>query len=61
MQQELVRSHNDIEIEREKLRMQAELERYKADLKAQTDLQIAQMQADRAEASRYWQGGQVDQ
>ena len=61
IQQELLRSQNDIEIEREKLRMQAELERYKADLKAQTDLQIAQMQADRMEAGRYWQGGQVDQ
>lgn len=61
IQQELLRSQNDVEIEREKIRMQAELERYKADLKAQTDLQIAQMQADRMEAGRYWQGGQVDQ
>jgi fructose/tagatose bisphosphate aldolase len=35
-----------MEIERQKLQMQAELERFKAELKAKTDLQIAMMQAE---------------
>lgn len=45
-QQEQLRSQNDVVIEREKIAAQMELERYKAELKAQTDLQIAQIQAE---------------
>lgn len=45
MQQEIARSTNDIAIEREKINAQMELERYKAQLKAETDLRIAEMQA----------------
>ncbi len=45
MQQELARSANDIEIERQKMMLEAELEKFKAELKAQTDIQIAQIQA----------------
>ena len=43
-QQEQLRSANDVAIEKEKIAAQMELERYKAELKAQTDLQIAQLQ-----------------
>lgn len=45
-QQEQLRSQNDVAIEREKIAAQMELERYKAELKAQTDIQIAQIQAE---------------
>lgn len=45
-QQELLRSQNDVAIEKEKIAAQMELERYKAELKAQTDLQIAQINAE---------------
>jgi hypothetical protein len=43
LQQEQVRSQNDVTIEREKIAAQAELERFKAQLKAETDLAIAQI------------------
>ncbi len=45
LQQEQVRSQNDVIIEREKIAAQAELERFKAQLKAETDLAIAQIKA----------------
>jgi len=45
LQQEQVRSQNDVTIEREKIAAQAELERFKAQLKAETDLAIAQIKA----------------
>jgi hypothetical protein len=45
LQQEQVRSQNDVIIEREKIASQAELERFKAQLKAETDLAIAQIKA----------------
>jgi len=41
LQQEQLRSQNDVIIEREKIAAQAELERFKAQLKAETDLAIA--------------------
>lgn len=44
-----MRSQNDLIIEREKLQMQAELEKYKADLKAETDMKIAVLNAEIAE------------
>lgn len=43
-QQEQLRSQNDVAIEKEKIAAQMQLERYKAELQAQTDLQIAQLQ-----------------
>ena len=46
LQQEQLRSSNDVAIEREKIAAQMELERYKAQLKAETDLRIAQMEAE---------------
>jgi hypothetical protein len=45
LQQEQVRSQNDVIIEREKIASQAELERFKAQLRAETDLAIAQIKA----------------
>ena len=45
LQQEQVRSQNDVTIEREKIASQAELERFKAQLRAETDLAIAQIKA----------------
>lgn len=45
LEQERVRSENDIIIEREKIAAQMELERFKAQLKAETDLAIAQIKA----------------
>jgi hypothetical protein len=45
MMQEQERSKNDIIIEREKIIAQAELEKFKAKLKAETDLAIAQIKA----------------
>jgi len=45
LQQEQLRSQNDVIIEREKIAAQAELERFKAQLKAETDLAIAQIKA----------------
>jgi hypothetical protein len=45
LQQEQVRSQNDVIIEREKIASQAELERFKAQLRAETDLAIAQLKA----------------
>jgi hypothetical protein len=45
LQQEQVRSQNDVTIEREKIAAQAELERFKAQLRAETDLAIAQIKA----------------
>jgi hypothetical protein len=45
LQQEQVRSQNDVIIEREKIAAQAELERFKAQLRAETDLAIAQIKA----------------
>ena len=45
MEQEQLRSQNDVIIEREKIVAQAELERFKAQLKAETDLAIAQIKA----------------
>lgn len=45
IEQEQIRSQNDIIIEREKIAAQAELERFKAQLKAETDLAIAQIKA----------------
>jgi len=45
LEQEQIRSRNDVIIEREKIAAQAELERYKAQLKAETDLAIAQIKA----------------
>ncbi len=45
LQQEQLRSQNDVIIEREKIAAQAELERFKAQLRAETDLAIAQIKA----------------
>jgi hypothetical protein len=45
MKQEQLRSRNDILIEREKIAAQAELEKFKAQLKAETDLAIANIKA----------------
>ncbi len=45
LQQEQVRSQNDVIIEREKIAAQAELEQFKARLKAETDIAIAQIKA----------------
>jgi len=45
MKQEQLRSQNDILIEREKIASQAELERFKAQLRAETDLAIANIKA----------------
>lgn len=45
IEQEQIRSQNDILIEREKIAAQAELERFKAELKAETDLAIAKIKA----------------
>ncbi len=45
LQQEQLRSQNDVIIEREKIAAQAELEQFKARLKAETDLAIAQIKA----------------
>ena len=46
MQQELARSSNDVAIEREKIESQMALERYKAELKAETDIKIAMINAE---------------
>jgi hypothetical protein len=43
MQQELARSQNDIIIEREKVSAQMELERYKAQLQAETQIRLKEM------------------
>jgi len=45
-QQEQLRSQNDVAIEKEKIAAQMQLERYKAELQAKTQLQIAQLQAE---------------
>lgn len=45
-QQEQLRSQNDVAIEKEKIAAQMELERYKAELNARTQLQIAQLNAE---------------
>jgi hypothetical protein len=45
-QQEQLRSQNDVAIEKEKIAAQMALERYKAELQAQTQLQIAQLNAE---------------
>jgi hypothetical protein len=42
--QEMMRSQNDVTIERERIAAEMELERYKADLAAEVELQKAQMQ-----------------
>lgn len=47
-QQEQLRSQNDVAIEREKIAAQMELERYKAELQAQTAIQIAMMNRETA-------------
>ena len=51
IEQEQIRSQNDILIEREKIAAQAELERFKAQLKAETDLAIAQIKASYGQAT----------
>jgi hypothetical protein len=51
IEQEQIRSQNDILIEREKIAAQAELERFKAQLKAETDLAIAQIKASYGQAA----------
>ena len=51
IEQEQIRSQNDIIIEREKIAAQAELERFKAQLKAETDLAIAQIKASYGQAT----------
>ena len=45
LQQEQLRSQNDVEIERQKIAAQIQLEQYKAQLKAETDISIAQINA----------------
>ena len=51
IEQEQIRSKNDILIEREKIAAQAELEKFKAQLKAETDLAIAQIKASYGQAA----------
>jgi hypothetical protein len=51
IEQEQIRSQNDILIEREKIAAQAELEKFKAQLKAETDLAIAQIKASYGQAT----------
>lgn len=58
-QQELARSQNDITIEREKIQAQMALEKFKAELKAQTDIQIATINAE-IKAREMAQQAQVD-
>ena len=65
IQQEQLRSQNDVAIEREKIQAQAELERYKAELDAQTKILIAQYQAENDAANELKQhrselGGMVE-